>query len=108
MGSSISQEEMTKAQDIVEEIIKTNKIVVFSKTYCPYCRRAKEVLKQHGVQFFVMELDVEELGSAIQQYLQEKTGQRTVPNIFINEQHIGGCDDLMKLNSSGELKKLLQ
>lgn len=49
-----------------------------------------------------------ELGSAIQQYLQEKTGQRTVPNIFINEQHIGGCDDLMKLNGSGELKKLLQ
>ena len=46
-------------------------------------------------------------GAAIQDYLQKKSGQRTVPNIFINEEHIGGCDDLFAAKSSGKLDKLL-
>lgn len=64
-------------------------------------------MKEFGIEFFVMELDKENNGSAIQQYLAEKTGQRTVPNIFINEQHIGGCDDLLSAKANGSLKKLL-
>jgi glutaredoxin 3 len=55
----------------------------------------------------VIELDEESEGSDIQAYLADKTGQRTVPNIFINGEHIGGSDDLAKLNSSGQLKKLV-
>ena len=46
-------------------------------------------------------------GAAIQDYLQKKSGQRTVPNIFINQEHIGGCDDLFAAKSSGKLDKLL-
>lgn len=46
-------------------------------------------------------------GAAIQDYLQQKTGQRTVPNIFINQKHIGGCDDLLSAERSGSLQKAL-
>ncbi|KAI7890530.1 glutaredoxin-1 [Mucor mucedo] len=98
---------MAQVQELVEKIIESNKVVVFSKSYCPYCVKAKAVLKEFGVEFFVMELDKESNGSAVQQYLAEKTGQRTVPNIFINQQHIGGCDDLLAAKANGSLKKLL-
>ncbi|KAI9468462.1 MAG: thioredoxin-like protein [Benjaminiella poitrasii] len=112
MGSSFStiqltEEQMAQVQEIVEEIIKNNKIAVFSKSYCPYCKRAKDLLKNMNAQFFAIELDTEANGAAIQQYLAEMTGQRTVPNIFINEKHIGGCDDLFTANTNGSLKRLL-
>ncbi|KAI8097811.1 glutaredoxin-C6-like protein [Gilbertella persicaria] len=112
MGSlsskQLSPEEMSKVEQLVEEVIKSNKIAVFSKSYCPYCVKAKNLLKELGLEFFVIELDNEANGAAIQQYLAEKTGQRTVPNIFINQQHVGGCDDLFAAKSSGKLQKLLQ
>ncbi len=97
-------------------MIKENKIAVFSKSSCPYCRKAKELLseKYSSVQTAILEyvgaaksyssslldlfvtfrLDKENDGSAIQDYLEEKSGQRTVPNIFIGEKHIGGELDL--------------
>ncbi|KAG0227593.1 Glutaredoxin-1 [Actinomortierella wolfii] len=105
--SSLSPIEMSAIKDQVEKLIAENAVVVFSKTYCPYCTRAKNALKEFNVEVTVVELDVEENGAAIQAYLLEKTGQRTVPNIFISQQHIGGCDDLLKLKSSGKLKDLL-
>ncbi|KAI8378281.1 thioredoxin-like protein [Choanephora cucurbitarum] len=112
MGSlqskQLSPEEMSKIQQVVEEIINNNKIAVFSKSYCPYCQKAKKLLQDLGYEFFVIELDNESNGAAIQQYLQEKTGQRTVPNIFVNQQHVGGCDDLFAAKSSGKLQKLVQ
>ncbi|KAI8575959.1 hypothetical protein K450DRAFT_179999 [Umbelopsis ramanniana AG] len=98
---------MSAVKSKVEEIIANNKVAVFSKSYCPYCRRAKEALKSITSEFFVIELDEADDGAAIQDYLQQKTGQRTVPNIFINQKHVGGCDDLLSLKSSGELQKLL-
>ncbi|KAF9096693.1 hypothetical protein BGX29_007285 [Mortierella sp. GBA35] len=91
----------------IDKVIAENAVVVFSKTYCPYCTKAKNLLAQHGVKAFIVELDNEEDGSAIQAYLQELTGQRTVPNIFIGQKHIGGCDDLFKLEKAGTLKTLL-
>ncbi|KAG2230084.1 hypothetical protein INT48_005086 [Thamnidium elegans] len=112
MGSFLStkqltEEEMVKAQEIVEELISNNKVVVFSKTYCPYCTKAKNLLKELGIEFYAIELDNEEQGAAIQQYLHDKTGQRTVPNIFIAGQHVGGCDSLFAAKANGSLKKLL-
>jgi glutaredoxin 3 len=56
----------------------------------------------------IVELDNEADGSAIQEYLQEKTGQRTVPNVFINGKHIGGNSDVQDLLSKGELQKLIE
>ncbi|KAG0354896.1 thioredoxin-like protein [Gamsiella multidivaricata] len=91
----------------VDNIIANNAVVVFSKTHCPYCTKAKALLEKHGVKAYIIELDNADNGAAIQAYLQELTGQRTVPNIFINQKHIGGCDNLYALEKSGELKTLL-
>lgn len=72
-----------------------------------YCSKAKALLKKLNIEFYAIELDNEENGADIQNYLHEKTGQRTVPNIFINGKHLGGCDSLIAADSNGTLKKLL-
>ncbi|KAH9858247.1 glutaredoxin [Lenzites betulinus] len=97
------------AKDLVENTITESKIAIFSKSYCPYCKRAKALLtsKFPDVPTKIYELDEIEDGDAIQQYLQEKTGQRTVPNIFINQKHVGGCDAVVGLDNSGKLASLV-
>jgi len=87
--------------------IKASKIVVFSKTHCPYCKRAKEAIGVLTPQFTVVELDVVKDGPAQQEALLEMTGQKTVPNIFVDGKHIGGCDKTLELISSGEFQKLI-
>ncbi|CEG67701.1 hypothetical protein RMATCC62417_04093 [Rhizopus microsporus] len=94
---------MNQTQATVEEIIKNNKVVIFSQPDSPYCEKAKKLLAQLNVQFFDVELPPKD----VQQYLQEKTGQHDFPNIFINEQHIGGYNDLENLSRTEELPKLL-
>ncbi|TFK94938.1 glutaredoxin [Polyporus arcularius HHB13444] len=96
-------------KDLVENTISENKIAIFSKSYCPYCKRAKSLLtsKFPDVQTKILELDELDEGSAIQDYLAEKTGQRTVPNIFINQKHVGGCDSVVSLDSQGKLASLV-
>ncbi|KAI9311405.1 glutaredoxin-1, partial [Dichotomocladium elegans] len=91
----------------VEEQIKSNEVIVYSKTYCPYCKKAKKLLDQLGVKYRAVELNNEKNGTAIQDYLETRTGQRTVPNIFIKQQHVGGCDDLMAANANGNLQRML-
>ncbi|KAG0248640.1 hypothetical protein BG011_010044 [Mortierella polycephala] len=95
-----------KIKTEVDNIIANNAVVVFSKTGCPYCTKAINLLKEHGVEAKIVDLNSEENGAAIQAYLMELTGQRTVPNIFIGQKHIGGCDDLFRLERSGQLKTL--
>ncbi|KAG9028720.1 glutaredoxin [Tulasnella sp. UAMH 9824] len=93
-------------KEIVEEAIANHKVAIFSKTYCPYCRKAKELIKTFDLpegDVEIVELDIRDDGSDIQNYLLEKTGQRTVPNIFIKQEHIGGSSDLIDLNSAGKL-----
>ena len=90
-----------------KEIVSSDPIVVFSKTYCPYCTRVKDLLSKLGAKHKVIELDVESDGSQIQSALAEWTGQRTVPNVFISGNHIGGCDDVMEKHSAGKLVPLL-
>jgi len=87
--------------------IKNDKIFVASKSYCPYCNKAKSVLKSLGESADIIELDELSDGSAIQDYLLEVTGQRTVPNIFIKGKHIGGSSDLDALQRNGKLASLL-
>ncbi|KAL1999545.1 hypothetical protein VTN02DRAFT_4369 [Thermoascus thermophilus] len=91
-----------KAQQIINE----NGVVVFSKSYCPYCKATKNTLREAGAKYYVLELDEIEDGSAIQDALEELTRQRSVPNIFINRQHIGGNSDLQARKS--ELPQLLK
>jgi len=103
---------MVAAKELVENTIKENKVTIFSKSWCPYCAKAKSLLKTYpGVQEAEVKiLELDEMGtegSDIQAYLAEKTGQRTVPNIFINQQHVGGSDDLAKAEKNGKLKELI-
>ncbi|KAI9347220.1 thioredoxin-like protein, partial [Obelidium mucronatum] len=94
-------------KEIVEAGIAGNKVIVFSKSYCPYCVKAKKLLSSYQAVFEVLELDQRDDGDAIQAYLAQKTGQRTVPNIFIGGNQIGGCDALHALDAQGKLKPLL-
>ncbi|EKM84340.1 hypothetical protein AGABI1DRAFT_82018 [Agaricus bisporus var. burnettii JB137-S8] len=97
------------AKDIVEKAISENKIAIFSKSWCPYCKKAKTLLSQeYDAQTVVFELDEREDGGAIQNYLLERDGQRTVPNIFIGQKHIGGCDDVFTKHKKGEIAALLK
>jgi len=110
VGSSSSGPRPMPAKDFVEKTISDHKVVVFSKSWCPYCRKAKALLASKQIpseEYKVLELDEMDDGSVIQAYLQQKTSQRTVPNIFINQKHIGGSDDLTMIESSGDLAKLL-
>lgn len=75
-------------------------VVIYSTTFCPYCVRAKMLLQRKGVAF--EEVDVSGDAEA-RQALVARTRQRTVPQIFINDEHIGGCDDLYALDRAGEL-----
>ncbi|XP_077244184.1 glutaredoxin-like [Tasmannia lanceolata] len=79
---------LSKAKDLVS----STPIVVFSKTYCGYCNRVKQLLSQLGASYKVIELDSESDEDAMQSALVDWTGQRTVPNVFIARKHIGGCD----------------
>jgi glutaredoxin 3 len=90
-------EEMKVIVQRVQQLISQNAVMIFSKSYCPYCHRAKSVFKDRNTSFEALELDQDPQGDLIQKYLFKLTNQRTVPNIFIHGQHIGGCDDLLRL-----------
>jgi len=98
--------------------VTSAKVVIFSKSYCPYCQSAKSMFNQLQQPFVAIELDqvgmvsllfscFVENGSAIQSELEKTTGQRTVPNIFINGKHVGGRDTLAALMAKNELQPLL-
>ncbi|KAM2682813.1 hypothetical protein EV1_044512 [Malus domestica] len=94
---------LTKAK----ELVSTNSVVVFSKTHCPFCVNVKQLLTQLGASYKAIELDSESDGAQIQSALAEWTGQRTVPNVFIGGNHIGGCDKTTALHKEGKLVPLL-
>lgn len=77
---------------------------VYTTRICPYCVRAKQLLTQKGVAY--TEIDVSHDAEA-RQKLVEITRQRTVPQIFIGDRHVGGCDDLYALERAGQLDALL-
>lgn len=97
----------SSAQEFAKQEINDNKVVIFSKSYCPYCRRAKALFAELGIEAKIHELNEIENGHAIQEALLEMTGQRTVPSVFINGQHIGGSDKTLELHESGKLMELL-
>jgi len=94
----------------VDSLIKSKKVVVFSKSYCPYCTKAKKAIEKYPVisdQYVVIELENREDCSQIQAYMQTLTGGSSVPRVFINGVFIGGGDDTVRLDKSGELAKKL-
>lgn len=87
----------------VNKLIEGNKVMVFSKSYCPYCSDTKLLLGKVAPGMEVVELNQVPDGSAMQQALENLTGQRTVPNIFINQKHIGGNSELQALHLGNKL-----
>ncbi|KAI0003755.1 thioredoxin-like protein [Russula compacta] len=79
-----------------QNAIANNVVVVFSKTWCPYSKRAKALLTAEypEVKPVIFELDERDDGDKFQDYLEEKYNQRTVPNVFINQKHVGGESSL--------------
>jgi glutaredoxin 3 len=106
--SGPSPEAMANAVEKAQKLIDENNAIVFSKSYCPYCRSTKGVLNSIGADFKVIELDQESDGSELQDALEKISGQRTVPNVYIGKKHIGGNSDLQALNSKDELVTLLK
>ena len=81
-------------------------VKMYTTAVCPYCVRAKQILKSKGVSD-IEEIRVDKLPEA-REHMMTITGRRTVPQIFIGETHVGGCDDLMALDAKGGLMPLLQ
>lgn len=81
-------------------------VEIYTWSTCPYCNRAKALLRQKGVEFKEHNLDGDEAGREAMS--QRTNGRRSVPQIFINGQHIGGSDDLYELESKGQLDPLLK
>ncbi|EMG45896.1 GRX1 Glutaredoxin-1 [Candida maltosa Xu316] len=92
----------------VEHTIESNKVLIYSKTFCPFCKSTKAVFDELGQEYTVVNLNTLEDGLGIQNYLFDKTGQYMVPNVFINGQHIGGNSDIQKLKQENKLEKLLE
>ncbi|HEX2553736.1 MAG TPA: glutaredoxin 3 [Microvirga sp.] len=80
-------------------------ITIYTKSWCPYCSAAKDLLADKGAAFD--EIDIERQAGARAEMIQKAKGRSTVPQIFIGERHVGGCDDLYALESRGELDRLL-
>lgn len=120
-------------QDYVEKLLKENKIVIFSKTTCPWCVKVKQLFKDLNEEFVTVELDkigtslylnliLNQIsttwfliwfafnldnGDDIKNYIIKQTNQTTVPNVFINGNHVGGFDNTSKLQKEGRLAKML-
>ena len=84
----------------------SGRVLMYTTAVCPYCIRAKQLLKARGVEE-IEEVRVD-LDPDRRDEMMQKTQRRTVPQIFIGETHVGGCDDLYALDASGQLKPLLE
>jgi glutaredoxin 3 len=80
-------------------------VVIYTTATCPYCRLTRQLLEKKGVQY--TDIRVDENPDKLDEMI-AKSNRRTVPQIFIDGQHIGGCDDLHALESQGQLDKLLR
>ena len=81
-----------------------SKIVMYTTQWCPYCRNAKALLARKGQKFEEIDVEAE---PARRREMVERSGRTSVPQIWIGERHVGGCDDLYELDYAGELDALL-
>jgi glutaredoxin 3 len=80
-------------------------VTVYVSDWCPYCERAKGLLAQKNVDFREINVDDD---AKLREEMIARSNRRTVPQIFIGDTHVGGCDDLFELDRSGELDRLIQ
>lgn len=80
-------------------------IVMYMRPTCPFCQRATALLQSKGMAIEFIDLNE---NPALKEEMIQKTGRNTVPQIYINNQHVGGCDDLEALEASGKLDEMLK
>lgn len=81
-----------------------NNVIIYCSNWCPYCTRAKQLLEKKGVVYEEISVDGK---PDVRAAMAEKAGRTSVPQIWIGEQHVGGCDDLFALERAGKLDALL-
>ncbi len=81
-------------------------VIIYSTQVCPYCVKAKQLLSSKGVDY--KDIDISQDPALVEEAKTRSGGRRTVPQIFIGDYHVGGCDDLFALDAAGELDTLLQ
>ena len=108
--SAPSSENSKEMKDFINGELAANKVVVFSKSYCPYCTSTKDLFKKaefKGIDVAVHELDKRKDGAAMQSTLASMSGQRTVPMVWVGGKFIGGNSETQSSYKSGELKTML-
>ncbi|KAI9561045.1 hypothetical protein GHT06_012001 [Daphnia sinensis] len=107
-SSSPSGEMSGAVTNAIRQRISQNTVVIYSKTYCPYCTMAKEVFDKLRQPYDLIELDQVQDSEQIQDALGKMTGTRTVPRVFIKGQCIGGGTDTQSLYKQGKLQEMLK
>mmetsp|Transcript_13964 Transcript_13964/g.23830 ORF Transcript_13964/g.23830 Transcript_13964/m.23830 type:complete len:111 (-) Transcript_13964:179-511(-) len=107
-NSSSNTAASADAAEFVKKEIESNEVVVFSKSYCPFCTSTKQLLSSKNIDAKIIELDQMDNGPEVQGALLDISGQRTVPNVFIKGTHLGGNDDTQAAARSGKLDEMLK
>merc|ERR1712170_44145 len=115
LGNSTSQDSasMGDVKAMIESKIASKKVMMFSKSYCPFCTKAKQALKQHipkdmsQADYEVMEIEDRPDCSEIQAVLKQMTGASSVPRVFVNGKCIGGGDETARAHADGSLARML-
>lgn len=79
-------------------------VVIYTTGYCPYCIRARNLLKKKGVSYTDLRIDDH---PELRAEMEHRSGRQSVPQIFIGDHHVGGCDDMVELDAAGKLDPLL-
>ncbi len=104
-ATNLEQNSMESQNTLKQNKQNAPQIVIYIKSYCPYCVKAKRLLEGKALDY--TEIDVENNATLLQEMLSKSLGRKTVPQIFLGDKHIGGCDDLYALEESGELDKII-
>uniref|UniRef100_A0A8C4QC28 Glutaredoxin-2, mitochondrial n=1 Tax=Eptatretus burgeri TaxID=7764 RepID=A0A8C4QC28_EPTBU len=108
MGGLVSHPALVSpASAFIENVISNNCVVIFSKSSCPFCVMANRVFEELGSSYATVELDCRDDGPALQQVLIGRTGMRTVPQVFVNGNLIGGGSETKRLYAEGKLHTLV-
>eukprot|EP00533_Pseudo-nitzschia_delicatissima_P001758 CAMPEP_0116104548 /NCGR_PEP_ID=MMETSP0327-20121206/14519_1 /TAXON_ID=44447 /ORGANISM="Pseudo-nitzschia delicatissima, Strain B596" /LENGTH=115 /DNA_ID=CAMNT_0003596817 /DNA_START=22 /DNA_END=369 /DNA_ORIENTATION=- len=109
-SASASSTPTTNMKDFINGEISANTVVIFSKSYCPYCKATKSLFSKSefsGINVATHELDKRSDGSNIQQTLLDMTGQRTVPSVWVGGKFLGGNSETQGAYASGQLQSML-
>ena len=109
--NTTSFSKMSAVKEKIDTLLQEKKVVVISKSYCPFCKKAKQVLAKYNIpkeHIAILEIENDSSCEEIQKYMQVLTGGRSVPRVFIGGKCIGGGDETMALHNKGKLEPLLK